>query len=322
VTATRIDGTAAARQLHDNLVGDVKALREQALVPGLATVLVGDDYASQAYERRLQQLAEGVGCHYVSARLGNEAEQADLLAVVGGLNADPRISGILVLRPLQPHHCEEDIFRMLDPGKDIEAVHPLNAGLLELGRPRFVPSTPASCFYLLDHHLRLSGLDAEAFYARSCVVVLGRSNNVGKPSSLLGMQRGATVVSCDVNTSKAGRLREFTRQADVLVVAVGVPGLIQPADVKNGAVVIDVGINAVAGPDGRTRLVGDVDPSVAGVAGALSPVPGGVGPITDVWLLHNTVLAATLRAGAERDDPTLSGRPAWAASPYHSSELA
>jgi hypothetical protein len=124
------------------------------VAPGLATVLVGDDYASLAYERRVRMLAESVGCHYVSARLDVDAEQADLLAVVGGLNADPRISGLLVLRPLQPHHSEAEIFQTLDPAKDIEAVHPLNAGLLELGRPRFIPSTPASCFYLLDHHLR------------------------------------------------------------------------------------------------------------------------------------------------------------------------
>ncbi len=259
-------------------------------------------------------LTDSVGCHYVSARLDDDAEQADLLAVVGGLNADPRISGILVLRPLQAHHAEAEIFQTLDPAKDIEAVHPRNAGLLELGRPRFVPSTPASCFYLLDHHLTTSGIDPAQFYARSCVVVLGRSNNVGKPAALLGMQRGATVVSCDVNTSRAGRLREFTRQADVLIVAVGVPGMIQPDDVKDGAIVIDVGINPVLGEDGRTRMVGDVDPDVASRASAMTPVPGGVGPVTDVWLLNNTVLAAKLRAGAERSDPSRTPSSAWDAT--------
>jgi methylenetetrahydrofolate dehydrogenase (NADP+)/methenyltetrahydrofolate cyclohydrolase len=145
--------------------------------------------------------------------------------------------------------------------------------------------------------------------------VLGRSNNVGKPASLLGMQRGATVVSCDVNTSRAGRLREFTRQADVLVVAVGVPGLIGPDDVKDGAVVIDVGINPVSGADGRTRMVGDVQPEVLSRASAMTPVPGGVGPITDVWLLHNTVLAAKLRAGAERGDPSRGPALAWDTDP-------
>lgn len=310
MTARLIDGAAAARQLHGELAREVKGLRDLAVVPGLATVLVGSDYASLAYERRVRMLAESVGCHYVGARLEVEAEQADLLAVVGGLNADPRVSGILVLRPLQPHHAEAEIFQMLDPGKDIEAVHPLNAGLLELGRPRFVPSTPASCFYLLDHHLQQAGTDVAAFYARSCVVVLGRSNNVGKPASLLAMQRGATVISCDVNAARAGRLREFTRQADVLVVAVGVPAVIGTEDVKEGAVVIDVGINPVPDVEGRTRMVGDVDPAVAGRASAMTPVPGGVGPITDVWLLNNTVLAAKLRAGAERGDPSRSSS-AW-----------
>lgn len=306
-----IDGAAAARELHVGLEREVKALRDSHVAPGLATVLVGSDYASLAYERRVRMLAESVGCHYVSARLDVDAEQADLLAVVGGLNTDPRISGILVLRPLQPQHSEAEIFSTLDPAKDIEAVHPLNAGLLELGRPRFIPSTPASCFYLLDHHLEKTQTDAAQFYARSCIVVLGRSNNVGKPASLLGMQRGATVVSCDVNTSRAGRLREFTRQADVLVVAVGVPGLIRPDDVKDGAVVIDVGINPVPGEGGRTKMVGDVDPAVMSRASAMTPVPGGVGPITDVWLLHNTVLAAKLRAGADRGDPSRTPVSAW-----------
>jgi methylenetetrahydrofolate dehydrogenase (NADP+)/methenyltetrahydrofolate cyclohydrolase len=315
MSAILIDGAAAARELHVALEREVKALRDSHVAPGLATVLVGDDYASLAYERRVRMLAESVGCYYVSARLDVDAEQADLLAVVGGLNADPRISGILVLRPLQPHHSEAEIFQTLDPAKDIEAVHPLNAGLLELGRPRFIPSTPASCFYLLDQHLERTGADASAFYARSCIVVLGRSNNVGKPASLLGMQRGATVVSCDVNTSRAGRLREFTRQADVLVVAVGVPGLIGPDDVKQGAVVIDVGINPVSGADGRTRMVGDVQPDVLSRASAMTPVPGGVGPITDVWLLHNTVLAAQLRAGAERGDPSRGPTLAWDTDP-------
>jgi len=307
MSAVKIDGTAAARQLHNELQRDVKALGEQQLVPGLATVLVGSEYASIAYERRVRRLAEEVGCHYVHVHLQAEAEQADLLALVGSLNADPRVSGILILRPLQPQHTEADIFRMLDPGKDIESVHPLNAGLLALGRPRFIPSTPASCFYLLDHHLQQTGTDPEAFYTRSCIVVLGRSNNVGKPVSLLGMQRGATVLSCDVNTSRAGRLREFTRQADVLVVAVGVPGLIGPDDVKAGAMVIDVGINPVAGADGRTRLVGDVDPAVSERVAALTPVPGGVGPVTDVWLLNNTLLAARLQAGMNRAETTGSG---------------
>ena len=310
-----IDGAAAARELHVALEREVKALRDSQVAPGLATVLVGDDYASLAYERRVRMLAESVSCHYLSARLDDDAEQADLLAVVGGLNADPRISGILVLRPLQPHHSEAEIFQTLDPAKDIEAVHPLNAGLLELGRPRFIPSTPASCFYLLDQHLAAVEADPAAFYARSCVVVLGRSNNVGKPASLLGMQRGATVVSCDVNTSRAGRLREFTRQADVLIVAVGVPGLLGPDDVKDGAVVIDVGINPVRGDDGRTRMVGDVQPDVMSRASAMTPVPGGVGPITDVWLLHNTVLAAKLRAGAERGDPSRGPSLSWDTDP-------
>ncbi|MCA3749313.1 MAG: bifunctional 5,10-methylene-tetrahydrofolate dehydrogenase/5,10-methylene-tetrahydrofolate cyclohydrolase [Rubrobacter sp.] len=290
-----IDGRALAEELKEQVLLEAKELAVRGIRPGLATVLVGEDYAAQAYERRVGRLAAQLGCRYVCERLPQEAEEADVLAVVGKLNADPRVSGILVLRPLPQQVSEPAIFRMLNPLKDIEAVHPVNAGLLALGRARYVPSTPAACFYLLDRYLERSGRLPEEFYSRSTVVVVGRSNNVGKPAVSLGFARNATVISCDVNTYRAGRLREHTLRADALIVAAGVAGLIDQSYVREGVIAIDVGINPVRDPkgSGRVTLVGDLDfQSVARKAEALTPVPGGVGPITDVWLLKNTVAAA------------------------------
>jgi methylenetetrahydrofolate dehydrogenase (NADP+)/methenyltetrahydrofolate cyclohydrolase len=293
-----IDGNAAAAELGTHLAAEVAALSARQFQPGLATVLVGDEYTARAYERRVRRLADRLSCHYVTEALSSDVEEADVLAIVGKLNADPRVSGILILRPLPRQITEADVFRTLDPGKDIEAVHPVNAGRLALGQPRFVPSTPASCYHLLDHYLEASGRNPGSFYQGRTIVVVGRSNNVGKPAILLGLARGAIVVSCDEHAFRAGRLREFTRQADVLIVAAGVPGLVGADDVRPGVIVIDVGINPV--PDrgsGRVRLVGDVDfEAVRRRAEAISPVPGGVGPVTDVWLLHNTVIAAKMAA--------------------------
>jgi methylenetetrahydrofolate dehydrogenase (NADP+)/methenyltetrahydrofolate cyclohydrolase len=221
-----------------------------------------------------------------------------VLALVGKLNADPRVSGILVLRPLPRHVDEGHVYRTLDPLKDIEAVHPDNAGLLALGQPRFVPSTPASIFWMLDRYVTDSGRDPRTFYNGLDLVLVGRSNNVGKPALWLGLARNATVISAHHYTAQAGRLEEHTRAADVLVVAAGVPRFVTAEMVKPGAIVIDVGINPERDEaTGKVHMVGDVDTaSVAEVAEAVSPVPGGVGPITDVFLLRNTLHAARLQA--------------------------
>lgn len=304
-----IDGNASAADLGARLAGEVGALSARQLRPGLATVLVGEEYTAQAYERRVRRLAERLACHYVVETLSGGVEEADVLAVVGKLNADPRISGVLILRPLPPQITEADVFRTLDPRKDIEAVHPVNAGLLALGQPRFVPSTPASCYHLLDRYLEASGRDPRTFYRGRTIVVVGRSNNVGKPAILLGLARDAIVLSCDEHAFRAGRLREFTRQADVLIVAAGVAGLIGAEDVRQGVIVIDVGINPVRHEgSGRVHLVGDVDfEAVRPKAEAISPVPGGVGPVTDVWLLHNTVVAAKLAGDLGPPGSALAG---------------
>jgi methylenetetrahydrofolate dehydrogenase (NADP+) / methenyltetrahydrofolate cyclohydrolase len=291
-----IDGSAVASRLHDALRVEVRDLAVRGITPGLATVTAGDDYPAHAYERRVRRLANELGLHYVCERLPGDVAEEDAVSVVGKLGADPRISGILVLRPLPEHVSEAALYRALDPLKDIEAVHPVNAGLLALGRPRFVPSTPASVFHLLDCYLVESGREPAEVYQRSNLLVVGRSANVGKPAVTLAMERGATVLSCDVHSYTSGLLYRHTRQADILVVATGVPGLVSANHVKQGVIAVDVGINAVVdAATGKLRLVGDLDTmSIAERAEAITPVPGGVGPITDVWLLRNTIMAARM----------------------------
>lgn len=289
-----IDGNEFAAELKDQLASEVAKMAGNDVRPGLATLLAGATYAAEAYERRVRRLADELGYHYTREELHEDAEEADVVAAVGKLNADPRVSGVLVLRPMPRHVSEAAVYRMLDPLKDIEAVHPINAGLLALGRSRYIPSTPASCFHLLDRYLTVSGRDPADFYPRSNVVVVGRSNNVGKPAVVLGFSRNATVISCDEHAYNAGRLLEHTMRADALIVAAGVPSLIDGDYVREGVIAIDVGINPVEDPEtGKMRLVGDLDfQSVAAKAEAITPVPGGVGPITDVWLLKNVMLAA------------------------------
>jgi methylenetetrahydrofolate dehydrogenase (NADP+)/methenyltetrahydrofolate cyclohydrolase len=300
-----IDGRGYAEDLYDQVADAVDRLAERDIRLGLATLIVGDSYPAHAYERRVHRLADRLGCHYVREHMPTDIEEAEAVAAVGKLAADPRISGILILRPLPPQVSEVALYRALDPLKDIEAVHPVNAGLLALRRPRFVPSTPAAVFYMLDQYLAGTGRDPAKAYAGSTIVVVGRSANVGTPATLLGLERNATVISCDEHSHRAGLLYDYTARADILIVAAGVPGLVTGEHVKDGVIAIDVGINAIEDPvDGTVRLVGDLDfASVAAKAEAVSPVPGGVGPITDVWLLANTLWAATLSIPGPTNDP-------------------
>lgn len=298
MSAQIIDGRACARELKESLVAEVEQLRRNRTGIGLATVMVGDSFGSAAYERRLRRLTAELGVLYLPHQLPATTSEAELIEVVSGLNASPEVSGILILRPLPRRIDEPTVFRAIEPLKDIEAVHPENAGLLALGSPRFVPSTAASVFHLLDNWLDAAGENRADFHHRSLIVVVGRSNNVGKPVISLGYHRQATVESVDEWTDRAFGLGRHTRRADVLIVAAGKPGLIKAEHVSEHAVVIDVGINAVTGADGRVRMAGDVDfGSVAPRVRAITPVPGGVGPVTDILLLRNTVLAAHLLAG-------------------------
>jgi methylenetetrahydrofolate dehydrogenase (NADP+) / methenyltetrahydrofolate cyclohydrolase len=296
-----IDGKALAADLKERLAADVEGLINAGARPGLTTVMAGYDGAVEAYERRARRLAQELAYNYICEALPKEANEADIVTTVRKLNDDSRITGILILRPLPRSVAEAAVYEALDPLKDIEAQHPINAGLLALGRPRYVLSTPAACFYMLDSYLAASGRSPVEFYSRSNVVVVGRSKTVGSPAVSLGFSRSAAVISCDEHAYNAGRLAEFTSQADALIVAAGVPGLIAGEHVRDGAIVIDVGTNPVEYPDtGKVRLVGDPDfESVAAKAEAISPVPGGVGTITYVCLLKNVALAAMLAAGLE-----------------------
>jgi len=285
-----IDGRAIARDLKDTLRDELSRVEGGA---GIATLLVGGDLGAQVYQRRIDKGAQEVGIASRVVNLPEDVTTAEVIGKIAELDADPEITGILVLRPLPEHLSETRIFASLPPLKDVEALHPTNAGLLSLGMPRFIPSTPAAAFHMLDAHTKAMGRDPATHYDGQDLVVVGRSENVGKPAAILGLQRNATVISAFKPTADAGRLQDICRRADILIVAVGVRHLIGADMVKEGAVVIDIGINATEDPDGKVTVTGDVDTdAVEPIVEAVSPVPGGVGPITDVWILRNTVTAA------------------------------
>jgi methylenetetrahydrofolate dehydrogenase (NADP+) / methenyltetrahydrofolate cyclohydrolase len=278
-----IDGNAIARDARAASRVQIDALSAAGRRPGLAVVLVGDYPASRVYVRNKTRACEETGVLSRQVDLPGDTTQAALLAHVARLNADPQIHGILVQLPLPPGISGERVVEAIAPHKDVDGFHPCNMGLLAQGRPRFVPCTPAGVLRILDHE----GIALEGKRA----VVVGRSNIVGKPMALLLLQRGATVTVCHSKTPDVG---EVTRQADVLVVATGKPNLVDGGMVKPGAVVIDVGINRLPGG----QLAGDVDArSVTGIASHLTPVPGGVGPMTIAMLIANTVLAAQRSSG-------------------------
>ncbi|MGH7719533.1 MAG: bifunctional 5,10-methylenetetrahydrofolate dehydrogenase/5,10-methenyltetrahydrofolate cyclohydrolase [Gemmatimonadaceae bacterium] len=285
-----IDGVSVAKVIRAEVAGEVAALRERGVKPGLAVVLVGDDPASAVYVRMKGKACEEAGMHSLTIRLSAETTEAELLAQVDSLNADPSIHGILVQMPLPRQIHPDTVMRRIRPEKDVDGFHPVNVGKMLIGeRDGFVPATPAGVQELL---LR-SGVDPKG---KECVVV-GRSNIVGKPMAALLVQNtaggNATVTICHSHTRDLAR---HTRRADVLIVAAGRVGVVNGGMVKPGAVVIDVGVNRVSDPSAPKgyRLVGDVEfHSAAAVASQITPVPGGVGPMTIAMLLKNTVRAAT-----------------------------
>ena len=282
--AAIIDGKAAATKLRAEIGRRAAALSaKHGIVPGLATVLVGDDPASRVYVRNKVRQADEAGLHGVTQALPENTAEAELVARVRELNDDPQIHGILVQLPL-PNHIDADaVIDAIDPDKDVDGFHAINAGRLMIGRPGFVPCTPVGCMMLIDGALDdLTGANA---------VVVGRSNIVGKPMSQLLLARHCTVTMAH---SRTRNLAKICRRADILVAAGGRPRMIEGDWIKPGAVVIDVGINRTAAEEeGKTHLVGDVDFNAARrVAGAITPVPGGVGPMTIACLLRNTLTAA------------------------------
>lgn len=290
MTATLIDGKARAAVLRARIGTQVAALAAaHGAVPGLAVVLVGENPASQVYVRSKAKQTVEAGMASFEHVLPADTREADVLALVARLNADPAVDGILVQLPLPAQINPDRVIEAIDPAKDVDGFHPVNAGRLAIGTAGLVPCTPLGCLMLLRAQLGdLAGLDA---------VVVGRSSIVGKPMALLLIGASCTVT---VAHSRTRDLPAVCRRADILVAAVGRPGMIKPDWVKPGATVIDVGINRVDAPElgaGRTRIVGDVDPAVEAVAGALTPVPGGVGPMTIACLLANTLTAACARRG-------------------------
>ena len=288
MTAAVIDGKAFAAGLRGRVAEGVDAFVGKAgRKPGLAVVLVGEDPASQVYVRSKGKMTVEVGMASFEHKRDDTISEADLLALVEQLNADRQVDGILVQLPLPKHIDEAKVIATIDPDKDVDGFHVINAGRLAVGAEGFVPCTPLGCLMLLKDRLGdLSGKSA---------VVIGRSNIVGKPMAQLLLQQSCTVT---IAHSRTRDLAEVVRQADIVVAAVGRPEMVKGDWIKPGATVIDVGINRIAGDAGKIRLVGDVAyAEAAEVAGAITPVPGGVGPMTIAVLLRNTLIAAHRREG-------------------------
>ncbi|MCF4165386.1 bifunctional methylenetetrahydrofolate dehydrogenase/methenyltetrahydrofolate cyclohydrolase FolD [Zavarzinia compransoris] len=291
MTAAVIDGKAFAAGLRARVAAEVARLKqENGLVPGLAVVLVGDDPASHVYVRNKGEQTRAAGMKSFEFRLPADAPESALLDQVAALNADPAVHGILVQLPLPKHMDSAKVIDLIDPAKDVDGFHVINAGRLAVGQPGMVPCTPLGCLMLIKDRLgpNLSGFDA---------LVVGRSNIVGKPMAQLLLRESCTVT---IAHSRTRDLPALARKADILVAAVGVPEMVKGDWVKPGAVVIDVGMNRIPKDGGGTRLVGDVAyGEAAAVAGHITPVPGGVGPMTIACLLANCLTAACAQAGVD-----------------------
>jgi len=288
MTARLIDGKAIAATVREAVASFVPEFeRRIGRPPGLATVLVGEDPASAVYVRSKNRATAECGMASFAHNLPDTISEGELLQLVSDLNGDEKVDGILVQLPLQGHARADRVIETIDPSKDVDGFHPVNVGRLATGLPSLVPCTPYGCLYLLNHELgTVGGLNA---------VVIGRSNIVGKPMAQLLLAESATVT---IAHSKTRDLPNVVRDADVVVAAVGRPAMVRGDWIKPGATVIDVGINRIPTEDGKGRLVGDVAfDEAAENAAAITPVPGGVGPMTIAMLLRNTLVAAHRRAG-------------------------
>jgi methylenetetrahydrofolate dehydrogenase (NADP+)/methenyltetrahydrofolate cyclohydrolase len=281
-----LSGIEASHALYDSLHDRIHALKEKGITPGLAAILVGEDPASQIYVRNKTKRFDALGLKSDLYRLEDSVSEQELLDLIAKINADDSFHGILVQLPLPKHIDSDKVIHAIDPKKDVDGFHPENAGLLSIGRPRFVPCTPKGIMFILKHfNVDLNGKH---------VVVVGRSNIVGRPVSVLSSLKSlgnATVTLCHSGTSD---LKYFTKQADVVVAAMGSPEFLDASFIKEGACLVDVGINRIE-RDGKSIIVGDVNqPSVTGKASSLTPVPRGVGPMTIAMLVENTIVSAEL----------------------------
>jgi methylenetetrahydrofolate dehydrogenase (NADP+) / methenyltetrahydrofolate cyclohydrolase len=282
MSAIILDGKALAAELRESVGQQVAALTAaNRRAPGLAVVLVGGDPASQVYVGMKARMTVAVGMQSFERRLPEHTSEQELLSVVADLNADPQVDGILVQLPLPDAISADRIIEAIDPDKDVDGFHPINVGRLSAGLPSLVPCTPRGCIMLAKR----SGADLAGMHA----VIVGRSNIVGKPMAQLLLQQNCTVTVAHSHTRD---LPAICQQADLLIAAIGRPHFLGAKHIKPGAIVVDVGINRIDNADGGTRLVGDVDfDAVVSVAGAITPVPGGVGPMTIACLLENTLTA-------------------------------
>lgn len=315
MAATIIDGKAIAAELRAELAAELEELKGLGAQPGIATLLVGDDFGAGMYRAAVEKFCGEMGLGYRNETLPATATEEEVVAVVRDLNADPAVSGILPLRPFPPHVSDSAVINSIRVDKDVDCFHPFNMGKLTLGEPTFPPATPAACMELLERYLRSQGKDVTDTLEGAEVCVVGHSNIVGKPLALLLLNRNATTTVTHVYTSNRGNLEKHTRTADYLVVAAGVPQLIGVDQIREGAVILDVGINRVVvcpvcgtlnrgkknpcrkcGADlaeAQNKTVGDVDyEPVAEKAAAITPVPGGVGAVTNMMLARNTLRAA------------------------------
>lgn len=275
-----LSGKTVSQRIKEELAKEVVLLKEKGINPGLAVIIVGDDPASRVYVNNKKKACEDLGIYSEEYAMPGETTEEELLKLIDELNSRKEISGILVQLPLPKHIDEKNVINAIDPKKDVDAFHPVNVGKIMVGDFDFVPCTPAGVMELIKE----SGIDVAG---KDCVVV-GRSNIVGKPQAMLLLHKNGTVTICH---SKTKDLKEKTKNADILVAAVGIPNFITGDMIKPGAVVIDVGINRIA----PKTLVGDVDfESAEKVAGAITPVPGGVGPMTIAMLMRNTIKAAEI----------------------------
>lgn len=282
--AQLIDGKKISEEIKQEVAKEVKKLKESGVQPGLATILVGDDPASHIYVKNKVKDCKEVGIYSEKIVLPKETSEGELISIIEELNVRTDIDGILVQLPLPSHIDQFEVIRSINPDKDVDGFHPINQGLMLIGKDTLYPCTPAGIIEMLKrYNIEISGKNA---------VIIGRSNIVGKPAAVLLLKENATVTICH---SKTKDLSEFTKNADILVVAVGRPKMITGDIIKEGAVVIDVGINRLG-----DKIVGDVDfDSASKVASFITPVPGGVGLVTRAMLLKNTLIAAKRRAGGQ-----------------------
>jgi methylenetetrahydrofolate dehydrogenase (NADP+)/methenyltetrahydrofolate cyclohydrolase len=290
MAATIIDGKALSLKIREGLKAKSAMLREKGITPCLAVILVGEDPASLSYVKSKEKALAEAGMESLDMRLGADTKEEALLSIIADLNKDKKIHGILVQLPLPKHINEEKVIEAIDPEKDVDCFHPVSVGNMVLGKSGFLPCTPHGVLMLLkEYKIPVSGAH---------VVIVGRSNIVGKPLAnlLIRKEYNATVTLCHTGTKD---IASHTLQADILIAAAGKPALIKSDMVKNGAVVIDVGVNRVDDPSAKKgyRLCGDVDPAVAEKAAFFTPVPGGVGPMTIAMLLCNIIESANRRLG-------------------------